>query len=84
MSIKMIFRIVCVTVIIIMLVYYLKREKKVFSAFFGALTGIAALMILNKYGNVIDVEIPLNIFNLGGSTVLGVPFVVCLVILAQI
>lgn len=84
MTAEMIFKAVCTVVSIIMLIYYLKREKKVFSALFGAFTGIAALMVINKYGGLLDIEIPLNLFNVGGSVVLGVPFVICLVILAQL
>lgn len=79
-----IFKIVCAAVIIIMLIYYIKRERKILSMLFGALTGAAALIILNKYGGVIGVDIPLNLFNLSGSVVLGVPFVICLVILKQL
>lgn len=81
MSAEMIFKFVCGAVSVIMMIYYLRREKKVFSVLFGALTGIAALTIVNKYGGMLDIEIPLNLFNVGGSAVLGVPFVICLVIL---
>lgn len=84
MTAEMIFKALCIVVSIIMLIYYLRREKKVFSVLFGALTGIAALTIVNKYGGLLDIEIPLNLFNVGGSVVLGVPFVICLVILAQL
>lgn len=84
MTSEMIFKAACAVVSVIMLIYYLRREKKVFSVLFGALTGIAALTIVNKYGGMLDIEIPLNMFNVGGSIVLGIPFVVCLVILTQI
>lgn len=79
-----IFWIVCAAAAVIMLIYYIKRERKLLSFFFGALTGAAALVILNEYGSMIGADVPLNTFNIGGSIVLGVPFVICLVILKQL
>lgn len=84
MTAENIFKAVCIAAAGIMLIYYIKRERKILSFLFGALTGAAALIILNKYGSLIGAEIPLNIFNVGGSVVLGVPFVICLVILKQL
>ncbi|EWM53452.1 pro-sigmaK processing inhibitor BofA family protein [Ruminococcus flavefaciens] len=81
MDTEWIFSGICVAVTFIMLIYYLKREKKIISAIVGALTGEAALFIVNKYGNMIDIDIPLNLFNFLGSAVLGAPFVVFLVIM---
>lgn len=81
MDTDFIFAAVCGVVILIMAVYYLKREKRLKALLFGSLTGLAALFILNKYGGNFDTELPLNTFNLCGSAVLGVPFVICLVIL---
>lgn len=84
MTAENIFKAVCIAAAGIMLIYYIKRERKILSFLFGAVTGAAALIILNKYGSLIGAEIPLNIFNVGGSVVLGVPFVICLVILKQL
>ncbi len=81
MDTETIFRILCGTVAAIMLIYYLRREKKLLSMLTGALTGIAALFIVNKYGGLIGIEVPLNLFDLLGSAVLGVPFVVFTVIM---
>ena len=81
MRTDLIFALICIVVVLIMLIYYMKRERKVLSFIFGAFTGAAALFILNKYGGFIGADIPLNLFNICGSTVLGVPFVVGLVIL---
>ena len=81
MDTEWIFSGICVAVTFIMLIYYLKREKKIISAIVGALTGEAALFIVNKYGNMIGIDIPLNLFNFLGSAVLGAPFVVFLVIM---
>lgn len=81
MDAEMIFRSLCGAVIVIMMIYYFKREKRLLSLLTGAITGGAALFIVNKYGVMIGVDIPLNLFNTVGSLVLGVPFVVFLVIM---
>lgn len=81
MTSEMIFNALCGLVIIIMFVYYLKREKKLLSFLTGSFTGSAALFLLNRYGDMLGVSIPLNVFNISGSIVLGVPFVVFLVIM---
>ena len=80
MNPDIIFIIICCVSIIIMLIYYSRRESKMLSVIFGAFTGIIALFILNKF----NTDIPLNIFNLSGSAVLGVPFVAGLVLLKYI
>ena len=46
-----------------------------------SLTGLVALFLINKYGVFIGADIPVNIFNLSGSIILGVPFVICLAVL---
>lgn len=81
MRTDLIFGLLCTVVVLVMLVYYMRRERKVLSFVFGAFTGAVALFILNKYGGFIGADIPLNLFNVSGSTVLGVPFVVGIVIL---
>lgn len=75
------FKIICGAVTVIMLIYYLRREKKLMSMLVGAVTGGAALFIVNKYGAFIGAEVPINLFNLAGSAVLGVPFVIFIVIM---
>ena len=76
-----IFKILCGIVSVIMIVYYYRRQKKLFSFFIGAFTGSAALFIVNKYGSIIGMDIPLNLFNISGSIILGTPFVLFLVIM---
>jgi len=63
-----------------MLFYYLRRKKRLSSFLFGSATGLAALILIEKYGMMIGSDIPLNIFNICGSIVLGVPFVVLLAV----
>jgi pro-sigmaK processing inhibitor BofA len=74
---------ICSIVVLIMLIYYIRRKRKIISFLFGSITGAAALLILNKYGAMLGIDVPLNLFNVAGSAVLGVPFVVCLAILTQ-
>ena len=81
MDTEMIFRTLCGAVAVIMVIYYFRREKKLLSFLTGAVTGGAALFIVNKYGLMIGADIPLNIFNTVGSIVLGVPFLIFLVIM---
>ena len=69
---------------LIMLIYYIGRDKKIRSFLFGSLTGLGALMLINEYQSYIGVNIPLNLFNVSGSAVLGVPFVIMLVIIQQL
>ena len=76
MDTDLIFKTVCGVVIAIMIIYYFRREKKLMSLIAGVFTGEAALFILDKYGEIIGIDVPLNIFNVLGSAVLGVPFVV--------
>ena len=81
MNRNMIFAAICGAVTLIMAIYYLCRERSVKTMMFGALTGGTALLILNQYGSMFSLSLPLNAFNVAGSTVLGVPFVVILVLL---
>lgn len=81
MNTDLVFGAVCTVIVLTMLIYYMRRERKILSFVFGAFTGMTALFILNRYGGAIGAEIPLNIFNVGGSAVLGVPFVAGLVVL---
>ena len=83
MTSENIFAAICILTVLIMVIYYIKRERKLLSFLFGAVTGTAALILLNKYGVFIGIDVPLNIFNVSGSAVLGVPFVICLVILLR-
>lgn len=76
-----IFKIICGIVISVMVIYYLRREKKFLSFFIGAFTGGAALFIVNKYSSLIGMTVPLNFFNICGSIILGAPFVLFLVIM---
>ena len=80
----MIFAFVCVGAAVIMAVYYLTRKRRVRNFLFGSLTGLAALFILNRYGGHFGTMLPLNWFNVSGSAILGVPFVIILVIMKML
>lgn len=84
MTTEMIFFTVCTAVILIMIVYYSRRRKRFASAVFGIITGFTALVLVNKFGYIIGAELPLNLFNICGSSVLGVPFVAGLIIIKYI
>lgn len=81
MTVEMIFGVACAFVVLTMLIYYMKRKKRIISILTGAITGFAALVIINKYGGLAGINISLNVFNIAGSSVLGVPFVIGLVLI---
>jgi len=81
MNTDLIVKLMCVAVTVTMICYYKSRERKISSFLLGALTGMTALFLINKYGFHIGAEVPLNMFNLCGSIILGVPFVICTVII---
>ena len=83
MDIEKIFCIICGMIILVMLVTYIKRKHKILSFIFGSLSGMTALFLLCRYGSFIGAEVPLNFFNLCGSGILGIPFVVFLAIICR-
>lgn len=74
----------CAAVVLIMFIYYSRRQKRLASVILGTVTGVAALVLVNKFGYIIGADLPLNLFNICGSTVLGVPFVAGLIIIKYI
>lgn len=81
MSTEVLFYLICGTAALIMLIYYIRRRRRLVSAFFGVFSGLAALVIMNKFGGLIGGELPLNTFNVCGSMVLGIPFVALMIII---
>ncbi|WP_024859805.1 pro-sigmaK processing inhibitor BofA family protein [Ruminococcus flavefaciens] len=81
MDTEMLFKIFCGAIAAVMIIYYIRRQKKMLSFFIGAFTGGAALFIVNKYGPLFGTDIPLNLFNILGSLILGAPFVAFIVIM---
>lgn len=84
MSAETIFYLVCGVSAAIMLVYYLKRKRKVTSLLFGSVSGLTALLLTNYFGASAGADIPLNLFNVCGSAVLGVPFVAGMIVVKYI
>mgnify|MGYP002623785358 CR=1 FL=1 len=76
-----IFYLVCAAVCAVMLIYYDRRRRRLSSFFKGAASGLVSLFAVNLFGAYIGAAVPLNIFNLCGSAVLGVPFVVFVTVL---
>ena len=80
MSTQELFYFICGVTAVIMIIYYIRRKRRLLSAFFGMFTGFAALLAVNCFGGYIGVELPLNLFNVCGSAVLGIPFVALMII----
>ncbi len=81
MNTEKIFIIACAVTIVIMLIYYIRRKRRLLSAFFGAVSGLAVLLLMNRFGGQFGAELPLNTFNICGSAVLGIPFVALMIII---
>ena len=77
---NMIFVSLCGIAVLAMTIYYFTRMKRFKTLLFGGMTGIIALFILNFFGESWGADLPLNLFNVCGSAVLGVPFVICVVV----
>ncbi len=75
-----IFLSLCAIAALTMSIYYLTRFKRFKTLFFGTFTGITALLLLNSFGGGFGAALPLNIFNVCGSVVLGVPFLICAIV----
>lgn len=78
--INTIFVSLCAIAALTMSIYYLTRFKRLKTVFFGTFTGITALLLLNSFGGGFGAALPLNLFNVCGSAVLGVPFLICAVV----
>lgn len=78
--VKIIFWSLCGASVLAMMIYYATRLKRLKTVLYGVLTGIISLLLVNYFGGALDTVLPLNIFNVSGSIVLGVPFVICMVI----
>ena len=81
MNTEIIFSAVCAAVIIIMIIYYYRRINRKSSVFFGVLSGMTALLILCRYGGMAGINAVFNPFNLAGSAILGVPYVIGMIIM---
>ncbi len=80
MDTGLIFYIVCGAALAAMAVYYARRKHKLLSALFGSISGLAALFLVNLFGEQFGAFLPLNLFNVCGSTVLGAPFVAAMIV----
>ena len=84
MDTAVIFYLLCGAALAAMIVYYARRKHRVLSALFGSITGLAALLLVNFFGGAFGAQLPLNLFNVCGSTVLGAPFVAAMIIIRYI
>ncbi len=65
---------------IIMLIYYGKSDAPIRSSLKGVFFGAAALAAVHFLGAYFSFTLPLNIFNIAVSLILGVPGVILLVL----
>ncbi|MBQ8180716.1 MAG: pro-sigmaK processing inhibitor BofA family protein [Ruminococcus sp.] len=78
--VKIIFWSLCCASVVVMMIYYATRLKRLKTVIYGVATGIISLLLINYFGEMIGTSLPLNLFNVSGSIILGVPFVICMVI----
>lgn len=64
-----------------MLLYYLRRKRRVLSLLVGAGSGLLALLVLHYGGGLVGISPALNPLHLVQSAVLGVPGVILMVVL---
>ena len=76
-----IFKLICTALIVIMMLLYFRRNNKVSSFLYGAVSGLISLMLLDEIGEYINVSVVMNYFNIGGSILFGVPYVILLTIM---
>lgn len=81
MNTDVLFYLICGAVTLVMVIYYLRRRHKITSFLFGSVTGFLALLLMNRFGGSFGAELPLNVFNIAGSVVLGVPFIAMMIII---
>lgn len=58
---------------VIMLRFYAKRNRTVFSAFVGMMSGGVSLVALHYLGAYLETTIPVNLFNTAVAIILGIP-----------
>ena len=66
---------------LIMLLYYLRRKRRVLSLLVGAGSGLLALLVVHYGGRFVGISPVLNPLHLVQSAVLGVPGVILMVVL---
>ncbi|MBQ1463488.1 MAG: pro-sigmaK processing inhibitor BofA family protein [Ruminococcus sp.] len=81
MTTDTIFGLVCGLAAAAVIIYYSRQKKRLSHVLFGTMTGLAALCLVSHFGGYFGAALPLNPFNVCGSALLGVPFVVCMVVL---
>lgn len=76
-----IFIVGCTAAAAAMVIYYLRKRRNTASFIAGTVSGIVSLFLLEKVSDLFSLNIPLNLFNIAGSLILGVPYVVILAIM---
>ncbi|OPZ18688.1 MAG: hypothetical protein BWZ04_02602 [Firmicutes bacterium ADurb.BinA205] len=81
MDTKSLFFAICAVSFIVMAVYYVRKRRTISSVISGALPGIVSLFLLEKASEMFSLSVTLNPFNIIGSLILGVPYVVIITIM---
>lgn len=81
METNTIFIVGCTAAAAAMVIYYLRKRRNTASFIAGTVSGIVSLFLLEKVSDLFSLNIPLNLFNIAGSLILGVPYVVILAIM---
>lgn len=69
---------------LVLLFLYIKSRRPIRSAAINALTGIAALTIVNLTARFSGVHIPVNIYTVPAAAVFGIPAVCTVIVLDMI
>ena len=78
---KTLFYILMALAAIIMLCYCLRSRKPARTAFFGMISGAAALLAAHFFGGAAGLYLPLNLFTTAVSLILGAPGVLILALI---
>lgn len=77
--------IILISLIVFSLIYAISKNKKPFKrAFLSMLLGLATLIIINLFGQYINVELVISPFSLTASACGGVPAVAAMVLINAI
>ena len=68
---------ICIAAAAIIIIYHFTRRNRWGSIISSTLTGVSALCLLSHFGSRFGTDITLNVFNIFGSVILGVPFLLC-------
>lgn len=66
---------------LVMFVYYKKSDKPLKNAFLGIFSGAFGITLLYLFGGTVGIVLPVSLYNILFSLILGIPGVIVLIIL---